>query len=242
MMRAAADSLTEQEANRQLAFAAGGLALLGVLLLIGTIMWWRSTRPESPALAPLEVMSGRRWTQASEAERRRLADEVRPQGGHLATERPDPVPVDLSRAVDDEAPDRFDDLREMDELLGLANVAPVAVAGGVVAGGVVAGDADLDEVPVDAVAPIEDAAVIDDASSEPSSESETEADTAAETESGRAEEGEPDPSVAADTEAEGSEDHHDELLVDDGVDGEVSDDDGTAMIAIDPLLRLSQPD
>jgi hypothetical protein len=67
--------LTESQAAFRVFAAAGGLVLLGLVLLLLTIWWWRGTRPESPALGPLEVMGDRRWATAAESERRRLLEE-----------------------------------------------------------------------------------------------------------------------------------------------------------------------
>ncbi len=113
-----AGSLSESEASRRVYLAAGGIALLGLLLLVGTVWWWRSTRNEHPSLAPLEVMGARRWRKASEPERQRLVDGVRPEGAETGPAVIEPEPVDLAAlAVGDHA--GFDDLREIDELLGL---------------------------------------------------------------------------------------------------------------------------
>ena len=113
-----AGSLSESEASRRVYLAAGGLGLLGLLLLVGTVWWWRSTRNEHPSLAPLEVMGARRWRRASEPERQRLVEGVRPEGASVGAPVVEPEPVDLAAlAVGDHA--GFDDLREIDELLGL---------------------------------------------------------------------------------------------------------------------------
>ena len=72
------DELTESEATLRVFLTAGGLAILGCALLLFTIWWWRGTKPEPPALGPLEVMSDRRWHAASDNERRRLVEQHRP--------------------------------------------------------------------------------------------------------------------------------------------------------------------
>ncbi len=72
--------LTESQAAVRVFLSAGALVLLGLLLLLLTISWWRGTRPEPPALGPLEVMGDRRWATAAESERRRLLEEFRPVG------------------------------------------------------------------------------------------------------------------------------------------------------------------
>ena len=106
------DSLSESEATRRIVLAAGGLALLGLILLIGTVWWWRSTRAEHPSLGPLEMMSARRWRRASEPERARLVGKVRPEGADqpVGVARPEPVDLSVLAAVDHAG---FDDLREI---------------------------------------------------------------------------------------------------------------------------------
>jgi len=144
-----AGSLSESEATRRIVLAAGGLGLLGLVLLIATIWWWRATRAEHPSLAPLEVMSARRWHRASHAERTRLVEQVRPAGAAPVTpgaHAPEPVDLSVLAAVDHAG---FDDLREIDELLGLRfpGVATVAPARPVEPGASTTDD-DVDE-PVD---------------------------------------------------------------------------------------------
>lgn len=113
-----ADSLSESEATRRVVLAAAGLGLLGVIMLIATIWWWRSTRAEHPSLAPLEVMSARRWFRSNEAQRSRLVEQVRPEGAERSADAFRPEPVDLSvLAAGDHA--GFDDLRDIDLMLGL---------------------------------------------------------------------------------------------------------------------------
>lgn len=103
--------LTESQAAFRVFAAAGGLVLLGLVLLLLTIWWWRGTRPESPALGPLEVMGDRKWVSAAESERRRLLEEFRPEGAEPMNLYVEPEPVDLS-VLAREVPPNFDDLRE----------------------------------------------------------------------------------------------------------------------------------
>ncbi len=103
--------LTESEAALRVFLAAAGLVLAGFLLLLLTIRWWRSTRPEPPALGPLEVMGDRKWSASAESERRRLIEEFRPVGAEPSNRFVEPEPIDLSVLARD-APATFDDLRE----------------------------------------------------------------------------------------------------------------------------------
>jgi hypothetical protein len=103
------DQLSAREATLRVFLTAGGLAVLGIALLLFTIWWWRSTRPEPPALGPLEVMSERRWRAASEGERRRLVEVHRPNGALDGAPAPEPIDLSvLARGL----PSGFDDLRD----------------------------------------------------------------------------------------------------------------------------------
>ncbi len=55
-----------------LLLVATGLALVGL-----TLRFWSSARPETVALAPLEIMSDRRYQRATENERSAMVDAVR---------------------------------------------------------------------------------------------------------------------------------------------------------------------
>ncbi|MEZ5248021.1 MAG: hypothetical protein R2713_02045 [Ilumatobacteraceae bacterium] len=102
--------LTETETTVRVFLASGGLVVLGLALLLFTIRWWRGTRPEPPALAPLEVMGERRWKSAQRSERARLLDTFRPEGAR-ATGGAVPEPVDLT-VLASRTPPSFDDLRD----------------------------------------------------------------------------------------------------------------------------------
>jgi hypothetical protein len=98
--------------ERLIYLSAAGLVVVGVLLLIGTILWWRRGRQEHPALAPLEVLGSRPWAKASEGDRRRKLDQVRIGGSAVVEDeivRPEPVDLrELLRSM----PQAFDDLRD----------------------------------------------------------------------------------------------------------------------------------
>ena len=98
--------------ERIILLSAAGLVLIGVGLLIGTIVWWHRGRQEHPVLAPLEVMGGRAWAKAPEADRRRRLDQVRLAGaGATGDELVHSDQVDLEALVRN-VPQAFDDLRE----------------------------------------------------------------------------------------------------------------------------------
>lgn len=86
--------------------ASAGLAIL-------TVWFWRNSALESPVLAPLEVMSDRRFRKASEEDRSRMLETVR----SLAAERP--IPIDPEPAVEE--------LAEEDDNVEVAEPAPVVI-------------------------------------------------------------------------------------------------------------------
>jgi hypothetical protein len=103
--------------ERIIYLSALGLAVVGLALLVGTILWWRRGRQEHPVLAPLEVMSRRSWFKAPERDRRRRLDQVRLAVSWAGEAEPEPVrsePVDLQALVRS-TPQAFDDLREPGE-------------------------------------------------------------------------------------------------------------------------------
>ena len=112
--------------ERLIYLSAAGLALLGLGLLFGTLIWWRRGRQEHPALAPLEVMSTRSWENSPEAERRRKLEQVRLSGAAGSVEEPIVAPpVDLEALVRS-VPEDFDDLREPSAVIAVPAAAVVA--------------------------------------------------------------------------------------------------------------------
>jgi hypothetical protein len=77
-----------------LALVAAGVALAGI-----TVWFWRSTRPDPEALAPLVVMSSKRWRLGNPIERRRALDVARPGAPVAVLE---PITDDSSDEVVDE--------------------------------------------------------------------------------------------------------------------------------------------
>lgn len=79
-----------------MALVAAGVALTGI-----TVWFWRSTRPDPEALAPLVVMSSKRWRLGNPIERRQALDVARP-GSTVAVLEPvaDESLTDESRAAD----------------------------------------------------------------------------------------------------------------------------------------------
>jgi hypothetical protein len=96
------------------------------------VWFWRSTRPDPEALAPLVVMSSKRWRLGSPIERRQALDVARP-GAAVAVLEPvadeplvdeistdDEIPTDIEFAPDEPVIETgdglFDDLDEDSDL------------------------------------------------------------------------------------------------------------------------------
>ncbi len=120
-----AADFTDPKNERMIYLMAGGLALVGILMIVATVWWWRSTRSDHPALAPLEVMGERRFLTLPESDRRRRLEAVRPEGADpLVPLGPAPEPLNLElESFRDGGPTDFADLR-FDEL-SLDDEAPV---------------------------------------------------------------------------------------------------------------------
>ncbi len=80
--------------NRVLAIV-GALCVLGVVVLVFTWWFWKSTRPEPEALAPLELLGTRRVRRIDSDSRRRALDSVRPSVVAATPDQP-PEVVDLA--------------------------------------------------------------------------------------------------------------------------------------------------
>lgn len=72
----------------------GGLVVLGLVLLVVTLVFWRSAVEDPDVLAPLEVMADRRFARADEHARVDMLDRHRPTGaGAVHHETAEPVLV-----------------------------------------------------------------------------------------------------------------------------------------------------
>ena len=61
---------------------AGVFVVLGIVLLVVTICYWRGAVEDHESLAPLEIMSDKRFARADESKRLALLNQVRPEGAH----------------------------------------------------------------------------------------------------------------------------------------------------------------
>ena len=58
----------------------GGLVVLGIVLLIATLAFWRAAIEDPAVLAPLEIMADRSFARADHAKRTDMLNEVRTDG------------------------------------------------------------------------------------------------------------------------------------------------------------------
>jgi hypothetical protein len=58
----------------------GGLVILGIVLLVATLAFWRSAIEDPEVLAPLEIMADRAFARAGQAKRTEMLNEVRTDG------------------------------------------------------------------------------------------------------------------------------------------------------------------
>ncbi|MEO6126352.1 MAG: hypothetical protein ABIR32_21845 [Ilumatobacteraceae bacterium] len=86
-----ADSVNDAASTRKVYLLAGGLALLGVVLIAITVWFWRNTRHDPELLGPLEAMGARKFARLDSRSQQQWLDAARP---------PDAEPL---RSVDDSA-------------------------------------------------------------------------------------------------------------------------------------------
>jgi hypothetical protein len=58
----------------------GGLVILGIVLLIATLAFWRAAIEDPAVLAPLEIMADRSFARADQAKRTEMLNGVRTEG------------------------------------------------------------------------------------------------------------------------------------------------------------------
>ena len=125
-----ADSVNDVSSTRKVYLLAAGLAALGITLLIITVWFWRSTRPDPALLAPLEVMGERKFRNLDEVSQQDLLNSVRPEDaqpmrwGVVEGESLNGGVIDLEAAARAELKG-FDDLRDADVVEELAVEEPV---------------------------------------------------------------------------------------------------------------------
>lgn len=111
------ESVGDSGATTTVRLVVAALAVLGVLLALFTVWFWRATRPEHTALGPLEVMGERRFARLGALERQQRLDAARPEGAEperarsvvVAAERDRLLASELQEIVE-ATPEGFDDL------------------------------------------------------------------------------------------------------------------------------------
>ena len=78
--------------------------VVGIALARMTWWFWNEARPESPALAPLEIMSDAAYDKADEAQRAAMLDAVRMGAETLVPRRPVSRPERIAKVPVDNAP------------------------------------------------------------------------------------------------------------------------------------------
>jgi hypothetical protein len=78
------------------------LVVAGIGLSVITWWFWRNTHPDPEALAPLDIMSGRKFRDHGPIEQRRLLDAARPDTTTTSDLEPPIVVNDTTENVDDE--------------------------------------------------------------------------------------------------------------------------------------------
>jgi hypothetical protein len=114
-----ADSINDVSSTRKVYLLAAALALLGVVLIVVTVWFWRTSRHDPELLAPLETMGKKKFRTLDTKTQQTLLDAARPpdaepmrwglvRGPIGATPEPE---VDL-REVHRRGSESYDDLRE----------------------------------------------------------------------------------------------------------------------------------
>ena len=79
--------------NMVVNIVGGGLVVLGLVLVVVTLSFWRSAVEDPEVLAPLEVMGDRRFARAGDERRVEILNQVRPTGEEsVARAEAPPVP------------------------------------------------------------------------------------------------------------------------------------------------------
>jgi hypothetical protein len=102
-MSVAAFLATDMKVN----LLGGGLIVLGIVLFVVTLSFWRAAVEDHSVLAPLEVMADRRFARANNVRRLAMLNKVRPDGAEQVTELASP-PVLTREPLSEPAP-RFND-------------------------------------------------------------------------------------------------------------------------------------
>ena len=111
-----ADSANDPDSTRKVYMLAGGLAVLGLVLIAITVWFWRNTRHDPELLGPLEAMGARKFSRLDSRSQLQLLDSVRPADaetlrGTSVDDSAPSEPIDLKVAKSSVAAG-YDDLRD----------------------------------------------------------------------------------------------------------------------------------
>lgn len=95
-----ADSVNDPESTRKVYLLAGGLALLGVVLIAITVWFWRNTRHDPELLGPLEAMGERKFVRLDARSQQQLLDSVRPPDAEPLRSTDGSVEVEHGEPID----------------------------------------------------------------------------------------------------------------------------------------------
>jgi hypothetical protein len=112
-----ADTINDPGSTRTVYLLAAALTLLGIVLVVVTVWFWRSSRFDPEVLLPLEKMSSRAFRKSDGPAQQRMLDAARPkdaepQGGATLRTPPSPEDVVDLNAISKAAVVSYDDLRE----------------------------------------------------------------------------------------------------------------------------------
>lgn len=103
----AASNFSDPTHARIIDLSVMGLIGLAVAVLVATIIWWRATRGEHPALGTLEVMGTRRFVTADPERRHEVLAKVRVGSGSgdddlIVVDHPEDAPASPDMSDDDD--------------------------------------------------------------------------------------------------------------------------------------------
>jgi hypothetical protein len=112
-----ADSINDVSSTRKVYLLAMGLVVLGVVLIVVTVWFWRTSRHDPELLAPLEVMGSKRFRAVDAKAQQQLLDSARPadaepmRWGLVRGDMPPEAEIDLRQAAQ-RGSENYDDLVE----------------------------------------------------------------------------------------------------------------------------------
>jgi hypothetical protein len=129
-----ADSINDVSSTRKVYLLAAALVLLGIVLIVVTVWFWRTSRHDPELLAPLEVMGTKRFRTLDAKAQQQLLDSTRPadaepmRWGLVRGDIPPEPEIDLRQAAQ-RGSESYEDLFEpaLDDASAASMVAVAAV-------------------------------------------------------------------------------------------------------------------